>query len=64
MEDEPYPRPNNKLGDTEKVTVDGEEYYRLHISRSHTAFYRVKESESQVHVINIVDIDTAHKMYD
>lgn len=64
LEDDPYPRPDSKLGDAEKVTVNGDEYFRLHISRTHTAFYRVKDSEDQVHVINIVDIDTAHKMYD
>ncbi len=64
LEEEPYPRPDSKSGDTEKVTVKGEEYYRMHISRTHTAFYRIEESENQVHIINIVDIDTAHKMYD
>jgi mRNA-degrading endonuclease RelE of RelBE toxin-antitoxin system len=24
LEEEPYPRPDSKLGDTEKVTVDGD----------------------------------------
>lgn len=62
LEEEPYPRPDSKLGDTEKVTVEGDEYYRMHISRTHTAFYKVRED--QVHIVNIVDINKAHKMYD
>lgn len=64
LEEDPYPRPDSGTGDTEKVTVKGEEYYRMHISRTHTAFYKVRENQKQVHVVNIVDIDRAHKMYD
>jgi hypothetical protein len=36
----------------------------MHISRTHTAFYKVREQEGQVHIVNLVDIDKAHKMYD
>lgn len=64
LEEEPYPRPDRKSGDVEKVTVNGDDYYRLHISRTHTAFYKVREDMEQVHILNIVDIDKAHKMYD
>jgi mRNA-degrading endonuclease RelE of RelBE toxin-antitoxin system len=64
LEEEPYPRPNSGTGDTEKVTVNEDEYYRMHISRTHTAFYKVREDQNQVHIVNIVDIDKAHKMYD
>lgn len=64
LESEPYPSPEARSGDREKVTVNGEEVYRLHISRSYTAFYIVNEEEEQVIVTDIVDIDTAHKMYD
>ena len=64
LQDEPYPSPEAQSGDREKVTVNGEEIYRMHISRSYTAFYIINEDEEQVVVTDIVDIDTAHKMYD
>jgi len=64
LKDEPYPSPEAQAGDREKVTVNDEEVYRMHISRTYTAFYIVDEEEEQVVVTDIVDIDTAHKMYD
>ena len=64
LKDEPYPSPEAQSGDREKVTVNGEEVYRMHISRSYTAFYIVNKDKDQVVVTDIVDIDTAHKMYD
>lgn len=64
LEENPYPSPEAQSGDREKVTVNGEKVYRMHISRSYTAFYVVDEEEEQVIVTDIVDIDTAHKMYD
>ena len=64
LKDEPYPSPKAQSGDREKVTVNGEEVYRMHISRSYTAFYVVDDKDEQVVVTDIVDIDTAHKMYD
>jgi len=65
LKEEPHPRPNRKVkGDVEKVTMNGQEIYRMHISRSHTAFYWIKEDEKLVDITNIVDIDKAHKMYD
>lgn len=65
LKEEPHPRPNRKAkGDVEKVTMNGQEIYRMHISRTHTAFYWINEDEEIVDVTNIVDIDKAHKMYD
>ena len=63
LAEEPYPRPGAGSGDREKLTVDGEEIYRLHIGRTHTAFYDVLEDEGEVRVVEIVDIDEAHKRY-
>ncbi len=63
LEDEPYPRPDAGSGDREKVTVEGEEMYRLHIGRTHTAFYVVLKDEKQVRVVSIMTIDEAHKRY-
>jgi len=63
LEDEPYPRPDAGSGDREKIVVDGEEMYRLHIGRTHTAFYLVLEDEKQVRVVDITDIDDAHGRY-
>lgn len=64
LEEDPYPRPQNSIGDVEKVTVNGEETYRMHISRKYTAFYVIEEEREQVIVTEITDIDSAHKMYD
>ena len=64
LADDPYPRPESGAGDKEKVIVDGEEIYRLHIGRTHTAFYDVLESEKEVRVVELIDIDEAHKRYD
>ena len=63
LAEEPYPRPGAGSGDREKLTVDGEEIYRLHIGRTHTAFYDILEEEGEVRVIEIMDIDEAHKRY-
>lgn len=63
LADDPYPRPGSGPGDVEKITVDGEQLYRLHVGRTHTAFYDVLEDEGEVRVIEIVDIDEAHKRY-
>lgn len=63
LEDDPYPRPDSGSGDKEKLVVDGEEIYRLHIGRTHTAFYDILDDEQEVRVIDIMDIDDAHKRY-
>lgn len=63
LEDDPHPRPGSASGDKEKLTVDGEEIYRLHIGRTHTAFYDILEDREEVRVVDITDIDDAHKRY-
>jgi mRNA-degrading endonuclease RelE of RelBE toxin-antitoxin system len=63
LADDPYPRPGAGSGDREKLVVDGEELYRLHIGRTHTAFYDILDDEQEVRVIEILDIDDAHKRY-
>ena len=60
---EPYPKPGAGSGDREKIVVDGEELFRLPIGRTHTAFYLVLEDEREVRVVEITDIDDAHKRY-
>lgn len=61
LEQNPYP--GGGKGDKERLPVDGEEMFRLHIGRSHTAFYVILEDDNQVRVIEIVDIEEAHKRY-
>lgn len=63
LADDPYPRPGAGSGDREKITFDGIEGYRMHISRTWTAFYTIEEEDSQVLVHEITDIDDAHKRY-
>lgn len=63
LEDDPYPRPGSGSGDKEKIIVDGEEMYRLHIGRTHTAFYNILDQEQEVRVVEIMDINEAHKRY-
>jgi mRNA-degrading endonuclease RelE of RelBE toxin-antitoxin system len=61
LADDPYPGAGK--GDKEKLVVDGEEVFRLHIGRTHTAFYDIVENDDQVKVVDIMDIDEAHKRY-
>ncbi len=64
LADDPYPRPDSGSGDMEKLVVDGEEMYRLHIGRSHTAFYIIiDDNGKEVRVVDIMTIDEAHKRY-
>ena len=62
LADSPYP--GRGQGDKERLTVDGEEIYRMHIGRTHTAFYIINEDGSEVRVFDIMPIDEAHKRYD
>lgn len=57
------PYPGSGRGDKEKLVVDGEELFRLHVGRTHTAFYVILEEEHQVRVVEITDIEDAHKRY-
>jgi len=63
LADEPYPRPGAGQGDREKLPVDGDVMYRLHISRSYTALYTIHDDKSEVRVREILPIDEAHKRY-
>lgn len=60
--DEPYP--GEGQGDKEKLTRPGAEpLYRLHVGRTWTAFYRVRDDEREVRVLDLMTIDEAHKRY-
>lgn len=61
LADNPYP--GSGKGDKEKLVVDGEEMYRLHIGRTHTAFYLILDDAQEVRVVDIMPIDEAHKRY-
>ena len=63
LEREPYPKPGSGSGDREKVPIDGDEIYRLHIGRTHTALYDIMEDEEQVRVVELLSIDDAHSRY-
>jgi len=63
LADEPYPKPGAGSGDREQLVVDGEEIYRLHIGRTHTALYDIDEDGGRVLVVELLDIDEAHKRY-
>lgn len=63
LESDPYPRPDSGQGDKEKLVVEGEEMYRLHIGRTHTAFYVIREDLDQVRIVDIMTIDEAHDRY-
>lgn len=63
LQEDPHPRPGSGSGDKEKIVVDGEEIYRLHIGRTHTAFYEILDDEQEVRVTEILDIDEAHDRY-
>lgn len=61
--EEPYPRPGAGRGDRERLPVDGAELFRMHISRTYTAFYTIDEGSQAVKVREILPIDEAHKRY-
>lgn len=60
LAEDPYPRPGSGRGDKEKIEYKGQERYRLHISRSYTAIYVIKDD---VLVLEIEEIGSAHKNY-
>ncbi len=61
LQEDPYPGSGS---DRECLHVHGrEDTYRLHISRTFTAFYRIHEQEREVHVLAVMSIEQAHKRY-
>jgi mRNA-degrading endonuclease RelE of RelBE toxin-antitoxin system len=58
-----HPYPGQGIGDKEKIPIRGEQRYRLHISRSYTAFYEILDEKQQVRVTEILPIDEAHNQY-
>ena len=59
LADEPYP--GRGSGDKEGIIVDGEEMFRMHISRTHTAFYLILEEEQEAHSVEVLPVDETHK---
>jgi mRNA interferase RelE/StbE len=60
LADDPFPG----QGDKEIIRREGHEnIYRLHISRSYTAFYKVHKGEKRVLILDITTIEQAHKIY-
>jgi len=58
---DPYP---GSGGDKERLHVQGrDDTYRLHIGRTYTAFYRIREPEQEVLVLTVMSIEQAHKKY-
>ena len=60
LADAPFPG----QGDKELIHRKGhKDIYRLHISRSYTAFYRINSEEKMVKILEITTIEQAHKIY-
>ena len=60
LADDPYPG----QGDKEIIQRKGhKDIYRLHISRSYTAFYKIYKDEKMVKILDITTIEQAHKIY-
>lgn len=57
------PYPGRGQGDKERLPIDGEERYRMHIGRTWTAFYDIYETDGEVGVLEILSIDEAHDRY-
>ena len=51
-------------GNKEQLNVRGRtDHYRLHIGRTFTVFYTIHETENEIHVLEILTIEQAHKKY-
>lgn len=61
LREDPFP---GSGGDKERLCVQGrDDTYRLHISHTFTAFYRIYDSRKEVHVLAVMPIEQAHKRY-
>ncbi len=61
LAEDPYP--GSGRGDKERLVVDGEEVFRLHIGRTYTAFYEVLADAGTVRVLELLPIEEAHDRY-
>jgi len=60
LADDPFPG----QGDKEMIQRKGHEaIYRLHVSRSYTAFYKIYKDEKLGKILNIMPVEQAHKIY-
>jgi mRNA interferase RelE/StbE len=60
LAEDPFPG----QGDKELIPRKGhKDIYRLHISRSYTAFYKINKDEKMVKILEITTIEQAHKIY-
>ena len=60
LADDPFPG----QGDKELIHRKGhKDIYRLNISRSYTAFYKINKDENMVKILEITTIEQAHKIY-
>jgi len=60
LSDDPFPG----KGDKEIIRRRCHEaIYRLHISRSFTAFYKIDQEKGMVKILDIMTIELAHKRY-
>jgi len=59
LQEDPFPGSGS---DKERLYVQGDTY-RLHISHTFTAFYRIYEAEKEVHVLAVMPIEQAHRWY-
>lgn len=56
--------PSPGKGDREQIKRKGhKDIYRLHISRSYTAFYKIYPGEKVVKILELMTIEQAHKIY-
>ena len=57
------PYPGRGQGDKERLVVRGEVVFRMHISRTYTAFYIILEKQKIVRVVELLPIEQAHRKY-
>ncbi|MCJ7445744.1 MAG: hypothetical protein MUO26_14695 [Methanotrichaceae archaeon] len=58
------PFPGEDPGDKEFLDIPGPtEVYRLHISRSYTAFYGISADDKIVYIRDVMVIEQAHNLY-